>query len=126
MKRGRGWLSRMTGPLSCSRSFVARDAELSLPRIQCAPMVPTRLVINPGFAWLIALRRYRPGLGLLEVGGVAGAVAHDLGLGLGKVDHGGRFGAAVARVDHRVDGVLELLGDLPSLDHGDRKSTRLN
>src|ERR1700733_1914574 len=57
-------------------------------------------------------------LASLETRGVACAAADDLRLLLGEVDHRGRFGAAVAGVDHRVQGVLELLGDLPSVGHG--------
>src|SRR6185437_16517803 len=52
---------------------------------------------------------------LLERGWVAGAPAHDLGLGSAEVDHSCRFGAAVAGVDHRVDRVVEPLLDLPTL-----------
>jgi hypothetical protein len=56
--------------------------------------------------------------GSLKGGCVACAAADDLGFGLGEVDHRGRLGAAVTRVDHGVHGVLELLGDLPALGHG--------
>jgi len=52
---------------------------------------------------------------LLEPGWVAGAPADDLGFGSSQVDHGSRFGAAVTRVDDRVDRVIEPLLDLPAL-----------
>ena len=54
---------------------------------------------------------------LLEGGRVARAAADDDGLVLRVVDHRGRLGAAVAGVDHGVDGVIELLGDLPPRSH---------
>src|SRR3984885_5988488 len=64
--------------------------------------------------WPVRIRDLRS----LADGGVSCAAADDLRLLLGEVDHRGRFGAAVAGVDHGVQGVLELLGDLPSVSHG--------
>jgi len=53
-------------------------------------------------------------------GPAAGACSapQDLGLVLGVIDDRCRLGAAVAGIDHRVQGVAELVGDLPSLGHG--------
>jgi hypothetical protein len=55
--------------------------------------------------------------GLLEGGGVSRAAADDLGFVAGEVDHGRRLGAALARVDHRVHGLPDLLVDFPRLGH---------
>jgi len=51
-------------------------------------------------------------------GCVACSTPQDLGLVLGEVDDRCRLGATIARVDHRVHGVTELVGDLPPLGHG--------
>ena len=53
-----------------------------------------------------------------KTGRVACPTAYDLGFLLGEVDHRCRSGAAVARVDHRIHGVIELLRNLPPLGHG--------
>ena len=58
------------------------------------------------------------GRGSLEPGCVACSAPQDLGLVLGEVDDRCGLGAAVAGVDHRVHGVAEMVGDLPSLGHG--------
>jgi hypothetical protein len=54
---------------------------------------------------------------LFEDGGISRAAADDLGFVTGKVDHGGRLGTALARVDHRVHGLADLLVDFPRLGH---------
>jgi len=57
-------------------------------------------------------------LALFETGRVASAAAHDFRFRTGEIDHGGRLGAALPRVDDGVHLVFELLGDLPPLGHG--------
>lgn len=62
-------------------------------------------------------RSAAPATRLLEAGRIAGTVSDDLRLILREVDHSGRLRAAVARVDHRVDYVVEPFLDVPALRH---------
>ena len=63
----------------------------------------------------VPVRRVGVSVRLLEARRVARAVADDLRLVAREVDDRGRLGAAVAGVDHGVDGVVELFLDLPAL-----------
>src|ERR1039458_3575539 len=60
------------------------------------------------------------GRGSLKAGRVACPAPHDLGFWLGEVDHRGRLGAAVARVDHRVHSVIELVRAAPARSRSGR------
>src|SRR5699024_12030845 len=53
----------------------------------------------------------------LERRGITGADPDHLGRAGGEVHDGGRLESAVASVDHRIDHVVELVLDLPTLGH---------
>ncbi len=71
----------------------------------------TALLVGYGLA-LVTLAA--PATSLLEARRVAGADPEHLGVALRPVDHGGRLGRRLARLDHDVDLVVQLLLDVPA------------
>ena len=75
----------------------------------------SRLAVLPRRESCLAVRESCDAVRLLEPRRVPRAVADDLRLVAREVDDRGRLRAAVAGVDHGVDGRVELLLDLPAL-----------